>query len=75
VRQELLHKGVAPEAVAEALAGLSGSEFERALEVWRQRFGTLPQDAAERAKQMRFLLARGFASAVVAKVLRYDPNE
>jgi regulatory protein len=75
VRQELLHKGIAPEAVAEALAGLSGSEFDRALEVWRQRFGTLPHDAAERAKQMRFLLARGFASAVVAKVLRHDPNE
>ncbi|CAN7684949.1 recombination regulator RecX [Variovorax sp. LjRoot290] len=75
VRQELLHKGVAPEAVAEALASLSGSEFDRALEVWRQRFGTLPHDAAERAKQTRFLLARGFAGAVVANVLRYDPNE
>jgi len=75
VRQELLHKGIAPEAVAEAVASLSGSELDRALEVWRQRFGTPPHDAAERAKQMRFLLARGFAGAVVAKVLRRDADD
>ena len=75
VRQELLHKGIAPEAVAEAVAGLQGSEFERALEVWKRRFGQLPQDAAERARQVRFLMARGFAGAVVAKVLRHDPEE
>ena len=72
VRQELLHKGIAPEAVAEAIASLAGSELQRAREVWQQRFGTSPQDAAERAKQMRFMLARGFAAGVVGKVLRDD---
>lgn len=75
VRQELLHKGIAPEAVAEAVAGLQGSEFDRALEVWKRRFGTPPQDASERARQVRFLMARGFAGGVVAKVLRYDLDE
>ncbi len=72
VRQELLHKGIAPEAVAEAVAGLQGSELERAREVWRRRFDALPQSAAERARQARFLMARGFAGSVVAKVLRED---
>ena len=72
VRQELLHKGIAPEAVAEAMAALAGTELQRAREVWQQRFGTPPQDAAERAKQMRFMLARGFAAGVAAKVLRDD---
>ena len=75
VRQELLHKGIAPEAVAEAVAGLQGSEFDRALEVWKRRFGEPPKDATERARQMRFMLARGFAAGIVAKVLRYDPDE
>lgn len=75
VRQELLHKGIAPEAVAEAVAGLQGSEYDRALEVWTRRFGELPKDATERARQVRFLMARGFASGVVAKVLRHDPEE
>ena len=72
VRQELLHKGIAPETVAEAIAGLTGSELQRAREVWQQRFGAPPRDAAERAKQVRFMLARGFAADVVAKVLRDD---
>jgi regulatory protein len=75
VRQELLHKGIAPEAVAEAVAGLQVSEFDRALDVWTRRFGVPPQDAIERARQVRFLMARGFAGGVVAKVLRHDADE
>lgn len=75
VRQELLHKGVAPEAVAEAVASLAASELDRARGVWRQRFGAPPQNAGERARQVRFMLARGFAAAVVAKVLREGSDE
>lgn len=74
VRQELQHKGIAPEAIAEAVAGLQASETSRAFEVWRRRFEAPPQDAKERARQMRFLMARGFSGAVVAKVLRMDPT-
>ncbi len=70
VRQELAQKGIAPDAIAQAVAALQATEFERAREVWRRRFGVPAQDAAARAKQTRFLLARGFAGAVVAKVLR-----
>jgi regulatory protein len=75
VRQELQQKGIAPAAIAEAVAGLQDSEASRAFDVWRRRFETPPQDAKERAKQMRFLMARGFSGAVVAKVLRMDPAE
>jgi regulatory protein len=74
VRQELQQKGVDPAAIAEAVAGLQESETSRAFEVWRRRFEAPPQDAKERARQMRFLLARGFSGAVVAKVLRMDPT-
>lgn len=75
VRQELQHKGIAPEAIADAVAGLQESEASRAFEVWRRRFEAPPQNAKERARQMRFLMARGFSGAVVAKVLRMDPAE
>ncbi|MCU4120184.1 recombination regulator RecX [Variovorax sp. N23] len=75
VRQELQQKGIAPEAIADAVAGLQESEASRAFEVWRRRFEAPPQDAKERARQMRFLMARGFSGAVVAKVLRMDPAE
>ena len=38
VRQELQHKGIAPEAIAEAVAGLKDTELERARGVWQRRF-------------------------------------
>lgn len=74
VRQELAQKGIAPEAIAEAVAGLRETELARAREVWRRRFDALPLDARERARQARFLLGRGFASPVVARVLKQDPD-
>ncbi|OOG54758.1 recombination regulator RecX [Polaromonas sp. C04] len=76
VRQELVQKGIAPEAIAQAVAALQATELERAHEVWRRRFAAPAQDASGRAKQARFLLARGFAGSVVAKVLRgAEPDE
>ena len=48
----------------------SRTELERARGVWQRRFDALPADAKERAKQGRFLLARGFSGAVVGRVLR-----
>ena len=75
VKQELAHKGIAPEAIAEALAGLRDTELPRAREVWRRRFDAPPADATERARQVRFLLARGFSGAVVAKVLRGNDDD
>jgi regulatory protein len=75
VKQELAHKGIASDAIAEAVASLRDTELARAREVWRRRFGALPADATERARQVRFLLARGFSSAVVARVLRGDVDE
>jgi regulatory protein len=70
VKQELAHKGIAPEAIAEAVAGLRETELVRARETWRRRFDALPTDAAERARQVRFLLGRGFSGDVVGKVLK-----
>lgn len=70
VRQELQAKGLDPQAVAEAVAGLQGSEEARAREVWRKRFNGPPADAPERARQMRFLLTRGFGTEVVRRVVK-----
>jgi regulatory protein len=75
VRQELQQKGIAPEAIAGAVEQLQATELERAREVWRRRFGEPPADANERARQTRFLLARGFSGAVVSRVLKGAPGE
>ena len=53
------------------LSELASGERERALEVWRKRFGRPPQDLAERGRQYRFLAQRGFDGETVAWVLRH----
>ena len=70
VRRELQQKGVSAEAVAEAMDRLRETEEARAREVWRKKFGTPATDAKEQARQIRFLIARGFAAEVVRRVTR-----
>ncbi len=65
VMAELQTHGVGGEALAELKAGLADTELARAREVWRRKFGRVAADAAERAKQMRFLLQRGFTQRAV----------
>lgn len=68
---ELRTQGVADELVAEALAA-GDDELTRARAVWRRKFDAPPADATERAKQMRFLMSRGFAGETIRRVLRGD---
>ena len=68
IKQELAQHGVAPDE--QMLQQLRESEYGRAREVWQRKFGTQPTDAAERAKQIRFLAQRGFSSEVVRRVIR-----
>ena len=75
LRQEMQDKGLARELITQTLAGLKDSEVARARQVWRRRFDAAPQTAPERAKQMRFLLARGFSGEVGRRVLGADPAD
>ncbi len=69
IRQELQAKGLAPEAVAEAVGQLRATEVERARDIWRKKFGAAPDSPAERARQMRFLASRGFGGDTIRKVV------
>lgn len=69
IKQELLAKGLEPQAIAQALEQLRGSELTRAREVWRKKFGQASADAAERGRQMRFLASRGFGGDTIHKVV------
>jgi regulatory protein len=69
IRQELLNKGLSVELVAAAMEGLKANELERARAVWRKKFDSPAADAGGRAKQMRFLAARGFGGDVIRRVL------
>jgi regulatory protein len=67
IRQELSQHGI--EIDPATAQQLKASEVDRARAVWLKRFGAPPSDAAARAKQMRFLAARGFAAEVVRRVV------
>jgi regulatory protein len=69
IKQELQSKGLDAGAVLDAVDLLKSTEVERAREVWRKKFNTAPENTAERGKQMRFLMSRGFGSEAIRKVI------
>jgi len=69
IQHELRAKGLDADTVRSAVASLQVTELERARAVWRKKFSHAPQDAAGRAKQMRFLAARGFSGDVIRQLV------
>jgi len=43
--------------------------------VWQRRFGVPPKDPRERARQLRFLAARGFSGEVARRALQGAADE
>lgn len=70
VKQTLSQKGLAREIVEEKINELAETEFQRAHEVWQKKFGQLPQNATEYAKQSRFMAYRGFSFDIIKKILK-----
>lgn len=76
IAHELKEKGVDAAAASSALAPLAQrDEVEEAAALWRRRFDTPPADAREKARQLRFLLSRGYPASVAMKVLRRAGTE
>lgn len=76
LRRDLVQRGVDPDTIDDALEGEPlESEFDRAFQVWRTRFGTTASDQREWARQARFLQGRGFSTDIIRKVLREAPDE
>ena len=67
IKLELSRHGLALEP-AQA-AALRETEFARARDLWQRKFGEVAADPRQRAKQARFLAARGFAADVVRRVV------
>ncbi|HRG72311.1 MAG TPA: recombination regulator RecX [Thauera aminoaromatica] len=72
--QELKQQGVSAEDCAGALEE-AGDELARAHGIWARKFGTLPVDAADRARQTRFLISRGFSGETIRRVMRGETPE
>jgi regulatory protein len=70
IAHELRKKGIAENLIGDALPKLKETELEAAREVWKKRFGVLPRNQNEKARQVRFLQSRGFSLDVIFKVLK-----
>ena len=69
VLRELREQGTPEPLIEQAAETLRETELERARAVWQRKFGTPPHDAQERARQMRFLAARGFSFEIARRAI------
>jgi regulatory protein len=68
LQQELQRRGVDRETIAACLPPVE-DESAAATALWERKFGQPATTPQERARQGRFLAARGFASSVIARIL------
>lgn len=75
IAEDLRAKGVTGAQIDAALsdAGIDDDAALRAL--WQRKFGKPPADEREKARQVRFLQARGFALSAVLKLLREGASD
>ncbi|MCL4316198.1 MAG: recombination regulator RecX [Gammaproteobacteria bacterium] len=71
----LRERGVSNELIQQSVDGNNPVWQQRAAEARRKRFGVLPGDYREKARQMRFLEARGFSAEQIRAVLKQDEND
>jgi len=70
IREDLLRRGLSRSQVEQALQACGIDWQARLRELWQKRFGVLPDDLREQARQGRFLASRGFAPSAVSRLLR-----
>lgn len=70
IAYELRQKGIGENLINDALPQMRDTELEAARSIWQRKFGIAPEDAKDKAKQVRFMQSRGFMPDVIFKVLR-----
>lgn len=75
IAHELRQKGISDALIAAALPELKLGELDAARQVWQKKFASPPQDAKEKARQMRFLQSRGFSMDVICKVMKLSDED
>ncbi len=68
----LKSRGVEAEAVAAGLAAAGQDGVASLEQVWRSRFRDLPANEREKARQVRFLLGRGFRTEEIFRFLKTE---
>ncbi len=70
IMSELKSHGIDPTSLTDIKANLEADECARARAVWERKFGTVATSQEERAKQMRFLMQRGFSHRAIQAAMR-----
>ena len=70
IEHDLRSRGVSAEVVDQTVERALAQELENCRAAWQRKFGVLPQSAAERGRQMRFLAGRGFSADAVRQILK-----
>ena len=70
IREELTQRGLPREEIEQALRDSGFDWNEQLREVWLRKFGELPGDQRERARQGRFLSYRGYPLNSIGRLLR-----
>ena len=70
IAKELRAKGVDAQTIEAAMAEGEIDDAAALASLWTRRFGHAPGDEREKARQVRFLQARGFALSAILKLLR-----
>lgn len=69
LKADLRDKGVPAAVIDETVREARVDDLDSARRVWAKKFGRVPGDASERAKQIRFLAGRGFPPDVIRRVV------
>lgn len=69
IEHEMRQKGFDDVLIENARPTLKEGELDAARGVWQKKFGILPHNPHEKARQMRFLQSRGFSMEVILKVV------
>jgi regulatory protein len=74
---ELKQNGIDPETISRLKTQLKDSDAQRAWELWDRKFSNIAEDQKERAKQIRYLISKGFPLDIVSRIIsgRYSPPE
>lgn len=70
IAYELRQKGIDEDLISDALQQMRDTELEAARSIWQRKFGIAPEDAKDKARQVRFMQSRGFMPDVIFKILQ-----
>jgi regulatory protein len=70
ITAELKMKGVSADAIDSALTETPLDDAQALEALWQRRFGRIPTDERDKARQVRFLQSRGFSVSAILALLR-----